>query len=128
LPKIALQREDAVCLGDFCDVVRCSVMDTILTEEAKSTDISVWVPHNGGISVSSARNKSGAMYEFHKKSAMHVEDATDAGLIQCDEKIFSKLKGKCEDLVWSCMKGLINLLDLKDFKTVQSTSRLSRYE
>lgn len=39
---------------------------------------------------------------------------------QCDEAYFSKLRDKCSNLVWQCLQGLITVLDVKEFKALQS--------
>ncbi|CAG7709888.1 unnamed protein product [Allacma fusca] len=125
--------EDSVCLGQFCDVMRCDVLmsSSFLDEDSKSTDISVWTPSAEGLKKQAQTTQSPAslFLEHQKKIPVPLESHEDAKESQktsdslstnCDEEYFANLRRKCADLIWECLQGLISILDAKDFKAIQS--------
>ena len=112
-------------------MIRCSVIrnNSILTDESRSTDISLWVPttetpvHKRNTPHNPLETQGGDSFGARRNPLPSSSDRSNAALADCDEELFAKLKKKCEDLVWECMSGLINVLDMKDFKMAKSKSR-----
>lgn len=129
-----------MCLGGFCDIMRCDVLksSSFLDEESKSTDVSIWTPSAVGVGKqkqqqsTSSQRKSIGYHPHHRRSQSSSHKSSeeiDGGpqsqsdsVEHCDEDYFSQLRTKCSELVWNCLQGLIPVLDAKDFKVIQSNS------
>ncbi|XP_022237649.1 uncharacterized protein LOC106478344 [Limulus polyphemus] len=102
--KAYVQTEDAVCLSDFCDIMRCGVMEFRLLKRGWLQKL---VPTKE-LSTSSSKTEDSSSSKIKKH---HKRD--------CNEKHMETLQHKCRAVIRQCIVGLLATLSLKDFQDIE---------
>lgn len=96
-PSLTTQREDLVCLADYCDVMRC---DVLLRKRRRKNKFKVWP--------SSGNNNEDA------------ETEGEGGEQSCNASYMNALEQRCRFVIRQCTLGLLtDSLSLKDFQDIE---------
>lgn len=90
--------EDAVCLANFCDIMRCDVLSDLYN-----------------------RNKEllGHNIEENTENRVKKENKSFQKSESCDELKLLNLQNKCKGIIRQCIIGLLTTLSLKDFQDIE---------
>ncbi|KAI1285589.1 hypothetical protein HDE_11729 [Halotydeus destructor] len=104
--------QDAICLADYCDIMRCNVLLKKRTKETKGS-LGPWTAYSSLMAVSSM-------------AATEDGDTLDPG-DRCNDTHMSLLKVQCKAVVRQCTRGLLtgDNLSLKDFQDIEDELVLS---
>ena len=115
------QADDSVCLGSYCDVMRCDILKSIHAsrDDFTSTDVSVWTP--SGLESDLGRGKPATNQKQGPPKDSQTRKPEFQIRAECDEEHFALLRSKCSQIIWECIQGLISVLDTTDFRTIQGS-------
>ncbi|OQR74394.1 hypothetical protein BIW11_03430 [Tropilaelaps mercedesae] len=109
--KRHISEGDRVCLGTFCDIMRCEVVERQLLEGPRPRG----PPTASGSSGKPVPTQGDSLPDEFKA-------ARDA----CDRQAMATLESRCKVVMQQCTIGLLNVLSVKEYKDIEAN--LSRKE
>ncbi|XP_076321322.1 uncharacterized protein LOC143230907 isoform X1 [Tachypleus tridentatus] len=104
--KIYVQHEDAVCLANFCDIMRCEVLQARMLKKKHDWHMQEFTKDKDHYPHKVIPTKENSLAETRK----HKE---------CDREQLIQLQHKCRAVIRQCIMGLLATLSLQDFLDIE---------